>query len=1396
MARQAGDRITPGQARAGKRFAQKLDRATPSGRRRIVQHELAKSPNHGRVVTPQPITTRPRLLSPKAAAALRTGVVPLSRGVRTQLHLAANRDEFNRAKASADAEVRKVQREIGSLRRLTAKERARPYFEQRAATRIAQLEGLRPPAEDIWHGVGAEALRRLERPVTIPLRPAGRGYGPKSVTVSRLTAATLAPSLIGAGAAGAGIAGAVGSGVARQAIASGIRGGLSRSALYRAGASQAGVTGAGILGSTGGGAALVAALGTKPGRAATRGQARLATTPYHLARVAWDAPGRTASHTFRSFQRALIMLPVGVAYATVHPVGAVEMMKDDIVRRYGPLYRGDSAKFEQIASEEGLTPYFLDALMFTPASRVVGSVGRRGLLGPAFQSWLTRRRPDLLIGTRVKPQVRSKGVIGAAAQDFLDFARQHAQRAREARGKALVQTAEGQTAPLSRARGRLALRRETSAHVGRYSILEQIANKGLGKTLSKLARTLTPLQQKALRLAVILGLPADPIVAAEHLLRRKAAILANREARGVATPRFGDEVALIDELLENKYQVFTPELRAAADEVTRAGKRVAGFDPSLPLRGAALRAYLPQAIHLSHPQDESATIYHGTAADIEGTPDPRRGVLGDAVYHHGDAEAAGGYGPNVLAHQLAEGTRVADLDDPRNAALRKAVLAHPEDGARMMQIAGYDAATITAPGREGAAPRLVTAVYNPHVLQRAVPDLAFGGLDNINVEALQDLVARAVRKDPEAIATLREQFAAHEAARKEAGLHAPGYFPSQLVPRLRGTAKARGLGISTSRQYSADVFRIGAEDNGLAGLALALRANVRRRFSWERVATVLEAAIMPYGRGGTAGEVARAISNAGIDPDTVTLVHQAKLKANRVDEALIPDEALAKSLDSTKRYENDRGWAAVPKDVIDELMVEAVGKTNAFRWMKTKASRAILLTANLPWLQFQVISNLVLTGLGRTGPMDIVKAQIWWHKLSAVERERLAPFLGQGHFEQDVGRPRFFNREGGRFISGYRAWRAGPTGQRLAKANVLDWMFRADHEQNLIFRRAVLYSQIKRDAYRRMGASAGRVQTLQERVTNILKLGPAEQMRALERDTEALTKHAEHVNEFLGDYLNFTKQERRYLASNIMFYSFLRYSLRLVFYTMPVKHPTTTAILGKIGLMDPHETQAALGPGALPYQLGKFYSDGMKFAVDLSRANPALSTFTQSGSLPQIAAGVLPPYATLLLAQVFQVDAFKGKMIKLNRSAETRTPLSPFNFDERARVALRQLLTLYYPYRTAEKILSYGEPLGSDSLIFSPRPTKYKRGDVVQSIAASMERERARPLARRIGEEVLPFLPRPSDDKEIAASAAQKGSRKSKKRIFKPGPSSGGSSGFNLGGGSTGGTSGFSLGGP
>jgi hypothetical protein len=312
-------------------------------------------------------------------------------------------------------------------------------------------------------------------------------------------------------------------------------------------------------------------------------------------------------------------------------------------------------------------------------------------------------------------------------------------------------------------------------------------------------------------------------------------------------------------------------------------------------------------------------------------------------------------------------------------------------------------------------------------------------------------------------------------------------------------------------------------------------------------------------------------------------------------------------------------------------------------------------------------------------------------------------------------------------------------------------LFRADAAQNNAFRKGVLYSQVKRDAYKRMGQNTKAMAGLQTRFMHALDTGPTKAMDEIIRDPRALERHAQHVNDFLGDYQTYTSTERRGFQRAVMFYGFLRFSLRFTFMTMPLKHPIMSAIIAQLGRLQVDEVRKLLGGDELPWALGKFYftKDGKLKSVDLSRANPAMNAITNFRG-PKDAVGFLPPIAGALLDQAYAKSGFKQREWRVEGENQARKGQEGYGVENRVRIFLNQMLSLAAPYRAAMEATQPG-PKGDDSLLGSARPTGYKDRQTLYSIAASQE-NKPKTAGGRLAQQFLPFIPRNDDAPELAAS--------------------------------------------
>jgi hypothetical protein len=80
----------------------------------------------------------------------------------------------------------------------------------------------------------------------------------------------------------------------------------------------------------------------------------------------------------------------------------------------------------------------------------------------------------------------------------------------------------------------------------------------------------------------------------------------------------------------------------------------------------------------------------------------------------------------------------------------------------------------------------------------------------------------------------------------------------------------------------------------------------------------------------------------------------------------------------------------------------------------------------------------------------------------------------------------------------------------VAELNLFELMARADRGQTNIFRDVAGFSNMQRDAVRRMGEGMTRTENLQLKLTSILAKPPAEQLAAMIHDKAVLEDHQHH----------------------------------------------------------------------------------------------------------------------------------------------------------------------------------------------------------------------------------------------------------------------------------------------
>jgi hypothetical protein len=602
------------------------------------------------------------------------------------------------------------------------------------------------------------------------------------------------------------------------------------------------------------------------------------------------------------------------------------------------------------------------------------------------------------------------------------------------------------------------------------------------------------------------------------------------------------------------------------------------------------------------------------------------------------------------------------------------------------------------------------------------------------------------------------------------GLHAPGYFRHDPMVENEMFALSRGSdarAVAGPRKTEYRLLELGIASNDPRVHLQGVAANIKRAFNHNFVAENAERYVFPETKNMTTLQALEWIKKQGAPEDQFALwnpglffkevrYHADDVPSSTIDELALANKSLVKAADQglitvkdfrtkIEEFEDTTGWSVIPREIHNELgrtLATGLGK-GARAWGKFFKSypSKVILGSNPSWALLQVANNAYLAALSGVGPVTIAKSAAYFGVKNSDRKRNVHPYAGASPFQAEAGSMKIRNE----LRWGSEAVLNPALGFVSRHGNPLDWLFRFDRINNNVFRRAVLYQDLKRQAYKQMGDHYGKAVEIQGRLQGMWTKGPTEMMDDLVKNRAALEEAATHVDEVLGNYTRFTAYERRYLERNIMFYGFLRFSLRYSFYTLPVKHPILASIQEKLSRLHEDELRRVLGlePGdpLLPGALSKLYSikDGKIVSeIPLQLANPAMNVLTQGSGLNQMV-GALPPVLLSAIGQITNESVYFGEDWLVDgetTSRESKTNKAKYTKGQRVRIFADEGLQLLAPYRFAKGARENKAPHGADSLAFSERPTQY----LDPEIATSIEFQRLGEAARTLGDEGLDWL--------------------------------------------------------
>lgn len=1031
--------------------------------------------------------------------------------------------------------------------------------------------------------------------------------------------------------------------------------------------------------------------------------------------------------------------------------------------------------------------------------------------------------------------------------------------------------------PVRRLTGRVARDIGGAKSKGRLKLLTRrsMALRDIDKQLKKLG----PEERAALSPSVKYGLPA----VVDDVSRSQALTIIDRRLKDIEDARkatdqdvapvlaeTNDEAALLREIRKDPEAYLTPQLREATDELLAVQRREEALDPDLPQERASIRRNTeqgkvlgvrrgPDEQYLRDRLDEIELRQQARGLEVEtGQLQESHGALARMLPEDRPAAAAKLERQAQARWNAAKRVQAKAREKLAEATGRAQILSRNVTGTR----AGEKAATAGGGLGVARARRAVEAANAEAVVAR-------------DAYAAAREVTRTVKKKDSMRLESAEAFDARvRKAAEEAGLSEPGYWMSTPRPADTYSDAAIGSGgraVAGSRRYTGALSDIGAETHTPDVFMTGVERNIKRRFSWALVNRNMTVHSFEWSRGKrgeglTASQILRALDERHIDADSVAFVNarvvadrtpeEAGLARGAVSDAVAEDTVLAdvnqelldarttlKDLQAEEKVGQAMNrYLVVPKEVADEL-IHATRPDGPFARaaeiiLKQKPARILLGALNVPWLSFQVASNAMLTGLGGgRNPLDIYGTHKWWRGLTDAEKDAVEIELGithGRHFAMDqthLGSQAHGFGPINHMVDFWQAYKKSKVGRMAHEVNPMDLMFRADEAQNNFFRKVLFYSQAKKAAYRDLGANWRTLDGLHKKLLSALAVPPEKLGGVIVKHGPEFEKAAKTVSDFLGNYLTYAARERQLLSRNIMFYGYLRFSLRFAFWTMPVEHPVMTAMLSNIGRMGADEIKELFGvpdtyqlptsmlgrvySGATPEEVREYVeSDGKRgklpMSVNVGRMNPGLNALTQMEGAQQIV-GLASPLYQVLADQLFEESSFTGRDFRINGQttpAESQRPKNYFGSfwstfipgRPRNRIAMADLLGLIYPYRLATKtgipalgIDALEGPQSDDSLLGSPRPMRYKDEDIKASIQRSIERER-KSGAKGLGPQLLPFTPTEdlgpvviAREREKEADAANRSMGK-KRRRKSAGPSAssyGGSGSSNPYGGTS-----------
>ena len=525
----------------------------------------------------------------------------------------------------------------------------------------------------------------------------------------------------------------------------------------------------------------------------------------------------------------------------------------------------------------------------------------------------------------------------------------------------------------------------------------------------------------------------------------------------------------------------------------------------------------------------------------------------------------------------------------------------------------------------------------------------------------------------------------------------------------------------------------------------------------------------------TAKEVRDWMLKTGRNPDEFQIVHLGKARAELVDQAKadevsahrntdpeaheaavkkIWEEAAASQKDATK------GADAIPKAAWEEKIAsfkQGGGFSRSMGKLKGETSK-LMLGLSPKWAITMGLGTYPIQYFMGGGTAFDIAANFKAYKgLSDAEKNSFDQAFGvdspyhtttHGVESEHMGNTLPASLDG--LVKTMQTAKASPIGRLLSKANPVKDIMALERIPRRGARIGAAMSGVKRVALeeivREMGDGQKAINRFEVGTQKLLHVGRMPEQKYLDmalKNAPEMEKLAGHLNKMMGEWKDMTNFERSEVNKYVMFYPWVRYSIKLVTHTLPKDHPLLSSLALKLGTWQEQNLVELLGttpePGTV--YLGK----SGEAELGLKQINPTLNAATSvlsegAGGLGEL----LPPYFSALIGYATKKNAFLDAPLKGAKYGESKelkkNPISGL-----PAFMLREALQTLPPTRALEKYVTKGRPQAYNSLPLLGLEKHVQYSGKTERKLAESTKERGSPL-KILESELLP-IPKSSTSK-------------------------------------------------